>query len=75
MIPNAYNCPDGVFWLMQTPGMRPGILRDIYRLGPRRVQWRGNQTTAPHWNSDSAWLLDGQPVTVRQIESEARVAA
>lgn len=71
---NPFGCPYGVFWLIDS-NASDSLLRNISFLGPDRVRWRGDLTTAPHWGSDHAWTLDGRPATIRQIMQAARVAA
>lgn len=70
MTGNPYGCPPGVFWMLEHQGSPE--LGDIRRLGPSRVQWRGDHRTAPHFTSDHAWLLDESPANLILINREAR---
>jgi len=60
----AFECPDGVARIAVTEPTR--MLRAISELGPERVRYDGCWTRGGA-TGDTAWRLDGMPVTETEL--------
>ena len=67
---NPFNAPPHIADLLEWPHMGFPLLKEVMRLGPKRVQWIGRPENSGAYgalSTPTCWSLDGKRASLKEL--------